>query len=58
MKFQLEVEYEDGKEVYELTEKETNKIVQYNRIDLNAMLRMAKKKNKELNRGIEGVIKE
>ena len=58
MKFQLEVDYEDGTEVYELTEKETNKILQYNRINLNAMLQMAKRKHKEFDSGIKGDIKE
>lgn len=44
MKFQLEVDYENGSEVYELSDEERNKILQHNRINLNAAIHIAKKR--------------
>ena len=62
MKFQLKVDYEDGSEVYDLTEKETKMIFKEsyitNQIDVNAILRIIKKRHEEFNSGIKGDIKE
>ena len=60
MKFHIEVDYEDGTEIYQLTEMERFGLLLPVGIgiNLNAAIRIAKKKRKELNSGIKGDIKE
>ena len=64
MKYQLKATYTDGEEIYDLTKEELDEIyinvVIPHRVilDVNAILRIAKKRHKEFNSGTKGDIKE